>query len=153
MYVCVYVCVCLRVYAFFTSGCSARAMVLSTACGRLFSTAGSSARFQAGCSALRAGAPVSSPDFVGRTSRGGPHVLVPPESSVALLAIAVELAGDEVVEESDVLAGQRGPLIGAPEDGCVNFLPRTSACRAAWAAFFRALRSLVRRSEICIRFL
>ena len=39
----------------------------------------------------------SSPDSAGRIARGDPHILVPPESSVTLVANAGEPAAAEVV--------------------------------------------------------
>ena len=94
----------------------------------------------------------SSLDSVGRTARGGPDLLVPPESSVTLVAIAVEPAAPEVVEESVVLVRQRGPLIEAPEDGFVNLSASHECLPSCVGVFFRGLRSSVRRSDICIRF-
>ena len=45
----------------------------------------------------------SSTYSVGRTAHGGPHLPVPPESMVTLVANFVELAGLEVIEEQFVL--------------------------------------------------
>ena len=45
----------------------------------------------------------SSLDSVGRTAHGGPHLPVPPESMVTLVANFVELAGFQVIEEQFVV--------------------------------------------------
>eukprot|EP00959_Pyramimonas_sp_CCMP1952_P462787 9483828-Pyramimonas_sp.AAC.1 len=45
----------------------------------------------------------SSPHSAGRAARGGPRLLVPPESSVTRVANAGEFAADEVAAESFVL--------------------------------------------------
>ena len=74
------------------------------------------ASIDAGCAAPWKGTH-SSPDSDGCTARGGPHLLVPAENSVTVVANVGEPAAGEVVEESCVLVRQRGPLLGAPEDG------------------------------------
>ena len=48
----------------------------------------------------------SSPDSHGCTARGGPHLLVPPESSVTLVANAGEPAADEVEPTARLKAGR-----------------------------------------------
>ena len=62
----------------------------------------------------------SSPNSLGCTAHGGPHRLIPPESSITLIANASEPAGHQVVEENSLLARQRAPLLGFPNDGFLN---------------------------------
>ena len=62
----------------------------------------------------------SSPDSDGRTARSDPHILVPPESSVTVVAMSGEFAAAEVAEDGFFLVRQRGTMLGAPEDVRVN---------------------------------
>ena len=76
----------------------------------------------------------SSPDSDGRTARGGPHILVPPESSVTLVAIAFELAAFEVVEDGFPAPTTR-PTAWGP-----GGWPRQSFCLARVLAELRGRR-------------
>ena len=117
MYVCMYMCMCvcyqltlLRVFSAIHASASPylRKLELTRAVQH---RAKRQASTDTGCAAPWK-VTHSSPDLVGRTARGGPHLVVPPESSVTVVANAFERAAGEVVEQSFVPVRQRGSLIG-----------------------------------------